>query len=252
MIQVGDRVADFTATVGTGAVTLAGTPTAVAQGLQSWAAAFGSGTVPTVAYLIQDATGNDWEVGIGTLTGGTTLARSYVLRSSNAGALVSFPAGNKVVASTMLAEYLNGPIGMQMRSPTALAAAAASTVNLTLDGAARNGSAVYGASNGLITISGNAGHLSIALSLKGSSGAGAWTARFSMGYLNNAGALSLTAPVLVDPVNALGSAAGLTAPAFTLTATVSGAEIVLTVTNNSGSGSETWNVWAGLHLTAGQ
>ena len=84
-----DRVQETSTTTGTGTLTLAGAVT----GFQSFSA-IGNGN--TTYYAISD--GTNWEVGIGTYTSaGTTLSRTTVLASSNAGSLVSFPAGTKSV-----------------------------------------------------------------------------------------------------------------------------------------------------------
>ena len=92
---VADRVQETTTTTGTGTVTLAGAVT----GFQSFAV-IGDGN--TTTYTIADATGSDWEVGIGTYTSsGTTLARNIVLSSSNSGSLVNFGAGTKNVFVTL-------------------------------------------------------------------------------------------------------------------------------------------------------
>src|SRR4051812_17791748 len=84
-----DRVKETTTSTGTGSITLAGTVT----GYRTFSATLGNG-VPT-NYCIDDGLGN-WEVGEGTLSGGTTLSRS-VISSSNGNALVSFGAGTKIV-----------------------------------------------------------------------------------------------------------------------------------------------------------
>ena len=86
-----DRVKETTATTGTGTVTLAG----AATGYQSFSAI---GNTNTTYYVIAGQGTAEWEVGIGTYTAsGTTLSRDAVLASSNAGALVDFPAGTKDV-----------------------------------------------------------------------------------------------------------------------------------------------------------
>jgi len=87
-----DRVQETTTTTGTGTLTLAGAVT----GYQSFDA-IGNGN--TTYYCITD--GTNWETGIGTYTAsGTTLARTTVLKSSNAGSLVNFSAGSKNVFVT--------------------------------------------------------------------------------------------------------------------------------------------------------
>jgi hypothetical protein len=69
-----------------------------AAGFQSFAAV-GDGN--QTFYAIVDATSGDWEVGVGTYTAsGTTLSRTTVVSSSNAGSLVNFGAGSKDVFVT--------------------------------------------------------------------------------------------------------------------------------------------------------
>jgi hypothetical protein len=93
-LVLADRVKETTTTTGTGTVTLLGAST----GFQSFAAV-GNGN--TTYYTIAAQTGTEWEVGIGTYTSvGTTLSRTTVLASSNAGSLVTFSAGTKDVFVT--------------------------------------------------------------------------------------------------------------------------------------------------------
>lgn len=93
-----DRVKETSATTGTGTLTLAG----AMYGFQSFAA-IGNGN--TTYYAIYDNTSGGWEVGIGTYTtSGTTLSRTTVLGSSNAGTLVPFGVGTKEVFVTYPAE----------------------------------------------------------------------------------------------------------------------------------------------------
>lgn len=97
-LVVNDRVKESTAVVGTGTATLLG----AALGFQSFAV-IGNGN--TTYYCIADQGGANWEVGLGTYTlSGTTLARTTVLASSNAGALVSFTSGTKDVFVTYPSE----------------------------------------------------------------------------------------------------------------------------------------------------
>lgn len=97
-LVVNDRVKETTAVVGTGTATLLG----AALGFQSFAV-IGNGN--TTYYCISDQGGANWEVGIGTYTtSGTTLARTTVLASSNAGALVVFTTGVKDVFVTYPSE----------------------------------------------------------------------------------------------------------------------------------------------------
>jgi hypothetical protein len=106
-LVLADRVQETTTTTGTGTVTLLGAVT----GYQSFAAV---GNANTTYYCIAGQTGSEWEVGIGTYTSaGTTLARTTVLSSSNAGSAVNFSAGTKNVFVTYAAGrslYSNGVI----------------------------------------------------------------------------------------------------------------------------------------------
>ena len=100
-----DRVKETTTTAGTGTVTLLGAST----GYQSFSAI---GNINTTYYTIAGQTSSEWEVGIGTYTAsGTTLARTTVISSSNAGALVNFSAGTKDVFVTYPAEFTSNAIG---------------------------------------------------------------------------------------------------------------------------------------------
>jgi len=86
-----DRVRETSTTTGTGTLTLDGAVTSY----QSFAAV---GNANTTYYTIVNQNAAEWEVGIGTYTSsGTTLARTTVLSSSNAGSLVNFSAGTKDV-----------------------------------------------------------------------------------------------------------------------------------------------------------
>jgi len=96
-----DRVKETTATTGTGTFTLAG----AVIGFQSFAAGFPSAST-VVYYCATD--GTNWEVGQGTYTlSGTTLSRTTVLASSNAGSLVSFPGPSTQVFCTAPAADIN-------------------------------------------------------------------------------------------------------------------------------------------------
>jgi hypothetical protein len=95
MPLLADRVKESTTTTGTGTIALAGAP----AGFQSFNTAFANGA--TVYYVIQG--GAEWEIGIGTVGTGT-LARTQVLQSSNADALVPFSAGVKDVFVSYVAD----------------------------------------------------------------------------------------------------------------------------------------------------
>lgn len=93
-----DRVRATTTTTGTGTITLG----AAVTGFQAFSV-IGNGN--TTYYTIVDPNTGAWEVGIGTYTAvGTTLSRTTVFESSNAGALVNFAAGTKDVFVTYPAE----------------------------------------------------------------------------------------------------------------------------------------------------
>ena len=98
-LVLADRVRDTTTTTSTGTITLSGTaPT----GFQDFSV-IGNGN--TTYYTIAGQSTSEWEVGIGTYTSsGTTLSRTTVLGSSNAGSLVVFSAGTKDVFVTYPAE----------------------------------------------------------------------------------------------------------------------------------------------------
>lgn len=90
--KIADRVKETCSAPGTGTVTLLG---AVSQFL-SWSSQIGANN--TAPYVIADTSGTNWEVGIGTVgSGGTTLARTTVLSSSNSGLIVNFSSGTQYV-----------------------------------------------------------------------------------------------------------------------------------------------------------
>jgi hypothetical protein len=90
----GERVKETTTTTGTGSITLAGAVT----GFKTFNSVLSNGD--TVYYAIVGAS-TEWEVGLGTFTSPSTLARTTVIDSSNAGALVNFSAGTKSVINTL-------------------------------------------------------------------------------------------------------------------------------------------------------
>ena len=93
-LAVKDRVRETSTTSGTGTLTLAGAVT----GFQAFSVI---GNANTTYYGIVDSTTGAFEVGIGTYTlSGTTLSRTTVLSSSNAGSLVNFAANSKDVFVT--------------------------------------------------------------------------------------------------------------------------------------------------------
>jgi len=94
-LVIADRVRETSTTTGTGTLTLDGAVT----GFRTFGSAIGSGN--TCYYTI--TLGADWEVGLGTVGTGT-LARTTVLKSSNANSAVNFGAGTKDVFVTYTAD----------------------------------------------------------------------------------------------------------------------------------------------------
>jgi hypothetical protein len=94
--QTFDRVKETTTTTGTGALTLAG----AMSGFQSFASQCAVGDTFYYGLQAVDSNGNAngvWEVGVGTYSAASTLTRSSVLASSNAGAAVTLPTGTAQV-----------------------------------------------------------------------------------------------------------------------------------------------------------
>lgn len=89
-----DRVKETTTTTGTGNITLGG----AATGYQTFNSGVGVGN--TAYYCIAGQGTSEWEVGFGTLSASTTLARTKIFASSNAGSAVNFSAGTKDVFVT--------------------------------------------------------------------------------------------------------------------------------------------------------
>lgn len=97
-LVIKDRVRVTSTSTGTGTITLGSAVT----GFQDFGA-IGDGE--TTYYCIAGQGTTEWEVGVGTYTAsGTTLSRTTVLASSNAGSLVTFSAGIKDVFATYPAE----------------------------------------------------------------------------------------------------------------------------------------------------
>jgi len=95
---IADRVQETSSTAGTGTFLLTGAVT----GYQSFAVI---GNTNTTYYTIADQSGTNWEVGIGTYySSNVSLARTTILSSSNANAVVNFGAGTKSVFVTYPAE----------------------------------------------------------------------------------------------------------------------------------------------------
>lgn len=103
-----DRVKETTTTTGTGSLTLAG---AVA-GFQTFTSKCVTDT-DDFFYCIEGVGTSEWEMGLGRLTGASTLQRTQVSSSSNSDALVSFSAGTKVVFITLPGQEASG-FGMSL------------------------------------------------------------------------------------------------------------------------------------------
>ena len=94
--KLNDRVKETSTTSGTGTLTLGGAVT----GFESFAAGIGGDN--TTYYCIFENGTNNFEVGFGTLnSGASTLARTYVISSSNSDGLVSFSSSSKEVFCTV-------------------------------------------------------------------------------------------------------------------------------------------------------
>lgn len=97
---IADRVKESTATTGNGSIALGG----AATGCRAFSAVCANND--QVPYTISSAGGSEWEVGIGIWATGNTLARTLVIASSNANALVVFSAGTKDVYLDVVADLI--------------------------------------------------------------------------------------------------------------------------------------------------
>ena len=89
--KLNDRVKESSATTGTGTFTLGG----AVSGFESFSAGIGGDN--TTYYCIFETGTNNFEVGLGTLNAGaSTLARTYVISSSNSDAKVNFAGATEV------------------------------------------------------------------------------------------------------------------------------------------------------------
>lgn len=110
MLIVADRVKETSATVGVGALALAG----AAQGFRAFASV--CAVSDQVGYAIEAPNG-DWEVGLGTYSAANQLTRTRVDASSNAGAVVAFGAGDKNVFLTAIGKQLSRSIKVPISLP---------------------------------------------------------------------------------------------------------------------------------------
>lgn len=108
--RIADRIKETASTSGTGSFTLAG----AVSGFVTFASALTTNGDTTWYCAVN---GSEWEVGLGTRTSSTVLARTTILASSNAGAAVSFTAA-PTVFSTVPAEKISavGPSFSAYRS----------------------------------------------------------------------------------------------------------------------------------------
>lgn len=106
-----DRVKETSTTTGTGNLTLAGAVSA----FETFNTAFTVG--PSFYYTIVG--GTEWEVGIGHLSGSTTLVRDTVLESTNSDALVNLSAGTKNVFCTAPGAHFRNRFGMMIAMQSA-------------------------------------------------------------------------------------------------------------------------------------
>jgi hypothetical protein len=92
MPSFADRIRETTTTTGTGDITLSGTAATRHARFQDQ-----HQLGDRIRYCIEGQSGSEYEVGVGVLTGTTTLTRERVFESSNTDALVDFSAGTKDV-----------------------------------------------------------------------------------------------------------------------------------------------------------
>lgn len=89
---ISDRVRDTSTTTGVGSFTVSGTAPLAYRTFSAVCA-----TNDTFFYTIRHQSANEWETGVGTYSATNTVARTYVMESSNSNAAVSFSAGAKDV-----------------------------------------------------------------------------------------------------------------------------------------------------------
>jgi len=191
-----DRVQETSTTTGTGTLTLAGAVTGYAS-----FASIGNGN--SCYYTITN--GTDWEVGIGTYTAaGTTLSRTTVLASSNAGSLVNFSAGTKNV-------FVNYPAGKAVYLDTsgnvsALGTIASGTWNGTTIAVANGGTGATSAAAALTNLgaypaSNPSGYTSNTGTVTSVSGTGTVSGLSLSGTVTTTGSLTLSGTLSVAASN---------------------------------------------------
>jgi hypothetical protein len=152
---IADRVRESSVSTGTGNFTLAGAVT----GYQTFASVMA--TSDTTYYTIADQGGANWEVGIGTFTSPSTLARTTILSSSNGGSVVTFTAGTKDVfislpASKTVQSFSAGSTGLTPSTASFGAVALAGTLVPANGGTGTStaftaGSVVFAGASGVYT-----------------------------------------------------------------------------------------------------
>jgi hypothetical protein len=100
-VKTPDRTKDTTTTTGLGSITLADSPP---TGYRAFKTSLASGE--QVYYAIVGQSSAEWEVGIGTFTANTTLARTVVFQSSSGTNAVHFASGTKDVFATAPGDFL--------------------------------------------------------------------------------------------------------------------------------------------------
>ena len=97
-LVINDRVKETSTTTGTGDITLAG----VAAGQGNVTFNSGIGTSNTTYYCIFEQGSSNFEIGLGTLSGATTLERTTVINNSSGNtSKISFTGGTLDVFGTM-------------------------------------------------------------------------------------------------------------------------------------------------------
>lgn len=96
-LVLADRVQELTTTNGLVGFTLTG----AVQNFQSFSTGVGVGNTCYYFAAQSDASLNQWEVGVGTLSDASTLQRTTILSSSTGGSKIDFAAGVKIVAVTL-------------------------------------------------------------------------------------------------------------------------------------------------------
>ena len=164
--KIADRVRETTTTTGTGSIALAGAVT----GYRSFSSVLSTGD--TTSYCVSDQGGANWEVGIGTFTSPSTLARTTILSSSNSGSIVTFTTGSKDVFITEPAAALTAPIisGGTIDNSVigGITPAAATVSSLTLGGYANNKKIFETANNYLTILNGNGADADFTIDTNGS------------------------------------------------------------------------------------